>query len=221
MEMMKVQVAWQLEEEYRSGVCSNDENPGDLLHVLGELSLTGEGGNDDEDDDGDDDDDGEQDGGALGPGGGRGNEKKWLCINNNNFIRNEWPDSTKRFFRIPKLHCSAFLALENTANPATGSQLHQINNFANISGWKVIYLVQLRACCRKGGVFKCKILQNLLFDCTVSAKDVPNTAEAERNREQQGQSRLVCCYFKCHALTIISPPLPPPPPLLPDDCESV
>ena len=62
-------------------MCSNDENPGDLLHVLGELSLTGEGGNDDEDDDDgddadDDDDDGEQDGCALGPGGGRGNEKK-------------------------------------------------------------------------------------------------------------------------------------------------
>ena len=36
MEMMKVQVAWQWEEEYRSGVYSNDENPGDLLHVLGE-----------------------------------------------------------------------------------------------------------------------------------------------------------------------------------------
>ena len=32
-------------------MCSDDENPGDLLHVLGELSLTGEGGNDDEDGD--------------------------------------------------------------------------------------------------------------------------------------------------------------------------
>ena len=38
-----------------------------------------------------------------------------------------------RFFRLPKLHCSVFLALENTAIPATGSQLHKISNFANIS----------------------------------------------------------------------------------------
>ena len=42
------------------------------------------------------------------------------------FFNSEW------IFRIPKLHCSVFLALENTAIPTTGSQLHQINNFANI-----------------------------------------------------------------------------------------
>ena len=41
------------------------------------------------------------------------------------------------------------------------------------------------------------------------SEDVPsvltvlNTAEVERNTEQQGQSRLVCCYFKFHALAII------------------
>ena len=43
----------------------------------------------------------------------------------------------------------------------------------------------------------------------VSPEDVPsvltvlNTVEAERNTEQQGQSRLVCCYLKFHALAII------------------